>query len=208
MSRRGPFWWLTNTAVVVAGQLVTCAALAVVGTLCVHTSVHAVVGQGALISVCRDTHTQRYRQWDKSKWALPAKRQNGTAETVWLTYTAVSTPLVAHGALAGVGTFGVVARLFGTASVSASGTFIYVCRKKTHTQTPKSYRDEAARESSFPFKNASLVKTINMFGLHDLCDLWCVNCVSSQSQTCDHRTPWASCTSTQRTRSHKERGAK
>lgn len=142
------------------------------------------------------------------KVSFPAKRQNGTAETGWLTYTAVSTPLVAHGALAGVGTFGVVARLFGTASVSASGTFIYVCRKKTHTQTPKSYRDEAARESSFPFKNASLVKTINMFGLHDLCDLWCVNCVSSQSQTCDHRAPWASCTSTQRTRSHKERAAK
>lgn len=40
-----------NTAVVVAGQLVTCVALAVVGALGVHTSVHAVVGQGALVSV-------------------------------------------------------------------------------------------------------------------------------------------------------------
>lgn len=152
VSTRGPFRWLTNTAVVVAGQLVTYAALAVVGTLCVHTSVHAVVGQGALISVCRDTHTQRYGQWDKSKWALPAKRQNGTAETVSLTFTAVSTPLVAHGALAGVGTFGVVARLFGTASVSASGTFIYVCRKKhTHTNTKESPRWGCAQEE-FPIQ--------------------------------------------------------
>lgn len=48
------FQWLTNTAVVVAGQLVTRVALTVVGTLRVYTSVHAVVGQGTLISVCRE----------------------------------------------------------------------------------------------------------------------------------------------------------
>lgn len=52
------FQWLTNTAVVVAGQLVTCVALTVVRALCVHTSVRAVVGQGTLISVCRETQTR------------------------------------------------------------------------------------------------------------------------------------------------------
>lgn len=52
------FSWLTNTAVVVAGQLVTCIAFTVVRALGVHTSVHAVVGQGTLVSVCRKTHTQ------------------------------------------------------------------------------------------------------------------------------------------------------
>lgn len=40
-----------NTAVVVAGQLVTCVAFTVVRALYVHTSVHAVVGQGTLVSV-------------------------------------------------------------------------------------------------------------------------------------------------------------
>lgn len=53
------FHWLTNTAVVVAGQLVTWVALTVVRTLCVHTSVCAVVGRGTLVSVCRETHTHR-----------------------------------------------------------------------------------------------------------------------------------------------------
>lgn len=56
------FQWLTNTAVVVAGQLVTCVALTVVWALRVHTSVHAVVGQGTLVSVCRKTHTHRHVQ--------------------------------------------------------------------------------------------------------------------------------------------------
>lgn len=51
------FQRLTDTAVVVAGQLVTCVALTVVRALCVHTSVHAVVGQGTLVSVCREAHT-------------------------------------------------------------------------------------------------------------------------------------------------------
>lgn len=40
-----------NTAVVVAGQLVTCVALTVVRAWGVHTFVHAVVCQGTLISV-------------------------------------------------------------------------------------------------------------------------------------------------------------
>ena len=47
---------------VVAGQLVTCVALTVVGARGVHTFVHAVVCQGTLISVCRKTqaHTIMY----------------------------------------------------------------------------------------------------------------------------------------------------
>lgn len=58
---------LTNTAVVVAGQLVTRVALAVVRALCVHTSVHAVVGQGALVSVYREnTNTHRGCHGDAS----------------------------------------------------------------------------------------------------------------------------------------------
>jgi len=55
------FQWLTNTAVVVVGQLVTCVALTVVWALGVYTSVHAVVAQGALVSVCRYMKTQAGR---------------------------------------------------------------------------------------------------------------------------------------------------
>lgn len=61
------FHRLTNTAVVVAGQLVTWVALTVVRTLCVHTSVCAVVGQGTLVSVYRETHTHSDKS-DHVRW--------------------------------------------------------------------------------------------------------------------------------------------
>ncbi len=65
------FQWLTNTAVVVAGQLVTRVALTVVWALCIHTSVHAVVGQGALVSVYRKTQTHtRTPVWVKKVWVV------------------------------------------------------------------------------------------------------------------------------------------
>lgn len=65
--------WLTNTAVVVAGQLVTCVALTVVWALRVHTFVHAVVCQGTLISVCRKTQTHTHndiRRHTHTSWMM------------------------------------------------------------------------------------------------------------------------------------------
>lgn len=184
------FQWLTNTAVVVAGQLVSCIALTVVWALGVHTSVHAVVGQGTLVSVCRkNAHTctgesLRYRQEEASKKSNSLKQLikdlfRGSAFYVreWLTHTVVSVPLVALRTLAGVGASGVVACLVRAASVSTCRAFIYVCNKHTHThKNTQTLRGSYTDLMSTVCRNIWQTKQRNMSRLYTLCDLWCVNC--------------------------------
>lgn len=59
---------LTDTSVVVAGQLVSYVTVTVVRSLRVHADVHAVVGQTALISVCKVTQTWVIRQVTKQAY--------------------------------------------------------------------------------------------------------------------------------------------
>lgn len=157
---------------------------------------HAVVGQAALISVCKETGC--LQTWVVKKWLNQSNMAASfqTLVPVWLTYAVVSVPLVAQRTIAGVGASGVVARLLQTTGVSTCCTFIDVCSQHRRQAVSK------GRLGSLPVQCVKSKKKttggIDLFGLRKPCDHWCVNAFP-QSQVCD---PWRRHNAGRSTRAH------